>query len=227
MQTYNYDRKTGLLLFVDTARVDPLEPGKYLIPANATVIAPPAVGKNEAAIFSEAEQVWRLVPDLRGQVFYDTADGRKIVIQEVGEAVEPGWTELAPSDPEDVWIDGHWELPLERLAARQQAVIRSAFEAAVLTPVMDGSGLLWNGGYDSALKLDAALRMAERLGRVEVAFYDFENHEHILPVAAALEVVLTVAAAYQQIYSRKQTRFGQIESALLAADRPGLVAISW
>ena len=69
MKIYNYHRDTGEFINESIANESPLEPGVYLIPANATQIKPPAVSANEAAVFVDG---WQVVPDFRGQIAYDT-----------------------------------------------------------------------------------------------------------------------------------------------------------
>lgn len=67
---YHYDAATHELRGTGTANESPLEPGVFLIPANATEVAPPAVGANQAAVFNPTAQTWSLVDDFRGtQVF--------------------------------------------------------------------------------------------------------------------------------------------------------------
>ena len=97
MKIFHFDKATGELLGESEARLDPLETkGKgseaYLVPANATEIAPPEAGKNEKAVFDGS--TWRLVPDFRGP-FYKP-DGTAGAISRLGEELPIGAT-LYPS----------------------------------------------------------------------------------------------------------------------------------
>ena len=82
--------------------------------------------------------------------------------------------------------------------------IRSAFNTAALLPVTDSNGIAWSGGFDSAMKMDAAKRMAELAGLTEVALFDDANAEHVLNMADAAQVILTVGAVYQTKFAHKQ-----------------------
>lgn len=48
---YHYDPMTGDFTGSDMARESPMEPGVYLVPANATTEAPPACGDNQRPVF--------------------------------------------------------------------------------------------------------------------------------------------------------------------------------
>lgn len=60
MLIYHYDRSNGVFLGADEADESPLEEGVFLIPANATDIAPPKTDFNNIAVFNGEE--WILAP---------------------------------------------------------------------------------------------------------------------------------------------------------------------
>lgn len=82
---YNYDPTTGAFLSTQLAVQSPLDPpGVWLVPANATLIAPPAVAVNQVAVFSTSTQTWSITIDDRGQTWYD-ANGNPVVINFIGD----------------------------------------------------------------------------------------------------------------------------------------------
>lgn len=84
MKVYNYDAKTGAYVGASFADPDPLEPLRWLIPANATTIKPPeAILPNTVAKFSNGE--WSIVPDFRGTVYW--LKRKSYVIENIGEVV--------------------------------------------------------------------------------------------------------------------------------------------
>lgn len=91
---YLYDPTTGLLLGESVAFASPAEPGSYLIPNDATFIAPPtSLAANEAAVF--AAGAWSVVPDHRGEVWFDVT-GAEHVIRDLGVVPDAAWTNVAP-----------------------------------------------------------------------------------------------------------------------------------
>ena len=69
-QVYHYDAQTGEYLGTDAALPDPMEAGKFLLPAQATFTAPPAVSAGRVAVFDAAKEVWATLADKRGTVFW-------------------------------------------------------------------------------------------------------------------------------------------------------------
>ena len=82
--------------------------------------------------------------------------------------------------------------------------IRVEFNYAAVLPVTDTSGTDWSGGFDSALKMDAAKRMAQMAGLTSVELFDAANVAHNLTLAEAEAVILTVGADYQTKFAQKQ-----------------------
>lgn len=92
---FNYHEETREYLGVSQARRDPEEPEPiYLIPRNATAIAPPDFGANEIPVFDpEAGEQgeWTVKPDHRGEKYF-RPDGSFVVIVEIGVEKEDDWT---------------------------------------------------------------------------------------------------------------------------------------
>jgi hypothetical protein len=61
VKVYNYNPNNKVYTFVDEADPDPLVPGRWLVPANATTIEPPELKINEVARFVEETQIWEVV----------------------------------------------------------------------------------------------------------------------------------------------------------------------
>lgn len=112
---------------------------------------------------------------------------------------------------------------LDEVKERKRVEIRSAHEADAQTPVLH-AGVEWSGGFDSAIKLDAAKRLAETAGLPEVTFYDTANVGHALSFADATAVVMAVSVAYQTSLSKKQSLMVQVSTAATVAE---VEAIIW
>lgn len=96
MNIYNYHPVTKEYLSTSTARVDPLEPDRLLIPAFATDTPAPSVGKNEVAVFDDK---WIIKKDLRGVVYW-LEDRSEHVITRIGEIVPVDGFSKKPPTPE-------------------------------------------------------------------------------------------------------------------------------
>jgi len=112
---------------------------------------------------------------------------------------------------------------LEQMKLQKQDQIRNAFAENENNPV-DSSGQTWNGGYESALKLDAAKRVAELTGNTSVTFFDIDNIGHVFNLADAETVVIDVGMVYETLFHQKQALFADIEA---ATNRAELEAIQW
>ncbi len=85
---YSYHPQSGEFLSREVADESPLEPGVFLIPANACLIEPPAVAALQVAVYRDA--AWRVVADHRGKSYW--LDGQRFRIDELGVVPPEGST---------------------------------------------------------------------------------------------------------------------------------------
>ncbi|KAF0217132.1 MAG: hypothetical protein FD174_3433 [Geobacteraceae bacterium] len=62
MKIYLFNPETGVYLGESFADEAPLERGKYVIPPDATTIAPPQVEHGQILVFNVAEKRWEVHP---------------------------------------------------------------------------------------------------------------------------------------------------------------------
>ena len=137
MRIYNYDPKTGEYLGDGLADESPLEPGQFLIPANATSKPVPKTKPGEAAIF--ADDNWRVVADYRGRsVCALDADGyyagpATLALGESPDArrilADPPPADLPrPKRSGSAWVDGRTN---EEKRVHAQATLKEAAQVAL------------------------------------------------------------------------------------------------
>jgi len=102
MQVYNYRPDTGEFICATDARESPLEPGVFLIPANATEVAPPTSAAGVAYLFQNGG--WQSVPDHRGETWY-RADGSPSVIETLGDPAQSDLLQTEPPAPPPTQAD--------------------------------------------------------------------------------------------------------------------------
>lgn len=114
MQIFNYAPVSGEYLSATLANPSPLEPGVFLIPANATELVPPTQAVGEVAVFKDG--AWECVTDQRGE-WYD-AQGQRCVVDQV-DADTSALTRVPPPSEFHDLAGGAWVLNVARLAASQ------------------------------------------------------------------------------------------------------------
>ena len=62
------------------ARPNPLEPGKYLIPAGCTTVTPPSLEEGQVAIFNSATKTWSAETNYRSRKFYKKENQEELEI---------------------------------------------------------------------------------------------------------------------------------------------------
>jgi len=128
MQIYHYHPVTHGFTASGLADASPLEPGVFLVPANATTIQPPSVAANQAAVFNGAS--WEVVPDHRGEVYY-LADGSQHTITELGVTPPVGSSPIKPEPTIEQIRAGMRVSAWQLRRALTQLNLREAVEAAI------------------------------------------------------------------------------------------------
>ena len=124
MIIYHYHSEYNHFVGQDDADSSPLEPGKYLIPANATKIAPPECENGQIQIFDGT--FWSVIEDKRG-IYYTTEERSDIIINDNPSEAPQDCTREVPPDVEEnqylTWDDG-WIIndivPAEPLTPEQK-----------------------------------------------------------------------------------------------------------
>ena len=177
MEIYHYRAGTREFAGVSNAVPSPLEPGQYLIPANATAIAPPPPGERQAAVFDPVTETWTRVPDWRGVTLYARADGVALEIAALSDTPgdHPGHTLEAPPPVEEgqraVFRGGAWAVedipPLvpESVSMRQA---RLALLAAGLLDTVDAAIAAMEGAAGQAARI--AWEYATEISRANPLF---------------------------------------------------------
>ena len=95
------------------------------------------------------------------------------------------------------------EKDLENSKSEKYIEIKKDFQKQESEAVLIGDAS-YQGGYDSAIKLDSAKRLSESAGLENVTFYDAENNPHDLTISDANNIVIFIAGKYQTDFAKYQ-----------------------
>ena len=120
---YHYSATTGEYLSSSELRPSPLEPGKYLLPANATLIPAPETESGSIACWNGSS--WIVHRDLRGKIYWDKESQNSYLITDLSTIPQENWTDIEPHDPSAIWTGSSWEIPLAILKERKISQVRT------------------------------------------------------------------------------------------------------
>ena len=77
MKIYLFNPETGVYLGEDFADEAPMKQGEYILPPDATTIAPPAIAHGQILVFNLAEECWEVREETQTQWYHqqNRADG--------------------------------------------------------------------------------------------------------------------------------------------------------
>jgi len=122
--TYLYDMVTNEYRGTWNAPESPADPGTYMIPDHATLIAPPSTGANQAVVFTAG--AWAVVPDFRGQTMHNAFTGATQVITTLG-MLPTGWSTTPPPPT----LDQAKAIQVGIVNLACQAAITNGFQASI------------------------------------------------------------------------------------------------
>lgn len=131
MISYGFDSKTREYKGEINCQESPREPGKFLIPANATTVAPPEEQAGKARVWEGS--AWGYADDNRGKTLYSVDDSRQTSTMSniLGADVPEGWTLTPPPDSENkyTFVGDEW-LPqsVEELRAQLEDTLWSNYK---------------------------------------------------------------------------------------------------
>lgn len=105
MNIYNYHPVTKEYISTSQADESPLEPGVFLVPGSATIVAPGPAATGYIMVLEN--NAWVPKEDHRGVFVYATADGSESEVLEIGP-IAIGFTLLACPGRNYSWVNGAW-----------------------------------------------------------------------------------------------------------------------
>lgn len=112
------------------------------------------------------------------------------------------WTAPPKSEPTE-------EQQLQSAKLNKDYAIRASFDWHLDQP-LDLNDIGWTAGFDSAIRLDAARRLAVDEA---VTFYDADNGAHTLTLDEAAVVVNLIAASFQTALEAKNSAYTEVNLA--------------
>lgn len=94
-----YDQISKVFTGTYLAQESPTDPSKYMMPSNSTDIALPALEKNQTCLFTNDS--WEVIPDFRGQKWYDKSTGDEVLIESAGQPSD----NLIPTLPDFILLE--------------------------------------------------------------------------------------------------------------------------
>ncbi|VWC00259.1 phage tail fiber assembly protein [Burkholderia pseudomultivorans] len=127
MLIHHYSPSTGEYLSSGQPDADPRNDERWLIPASATLDAPPPRTPTTWPFYRDG--AWFLLPDFRGRLCYRTDTGEPVEIAVAGKTPDDlGLTTEPRPSSRHAWIDGTWAVPPELIERETLEAAMAEFE---------------------------------------------------------------------------------------------------
>ena len=133
---------------------------------------------------------------------------------------KPSWDEILVKND---------EAQLAMAKDDRKVIIRDLFLLNSLKPVTvvdeNDETTYWNGGFDSAIRLDAALRLTQKIpSNTTCVIHDVYNNAHEYSFSGIDIITVRIGANFQTKFAHKEALMVQIED---AATVSGVEAVTW
>jgi hypothetical protein len=159
---YCFSPVTGEYSGEEVAQPSPLEPGEYLLPANATFTKPPSGDADEIAVWSGER--WIVRQDWRGREYW-LPDGTHHIISDIGEG-KPQEALEAPPPPslETVKQQALTTIASHHAQALNELTGNATLEERDTWPVKAEAALAWSRGSASEAQINLLTGEAKAMG---------------------------------------------------------------
>lgn len=219
MKIYNYDKETKEFTTSTNATENPLEKGKYLVPANATIKKPLPLKDGFAICFNETKEEWEYQEDSRGKTVYSTTDKTESKISYLG-ALKDGFTLDKPKET-DKWDGAKWVSDKELLRTKTLTDIQTTYQRES-TKNMTYKNVVYKGGESSASAIAGAVTLAQSLQETEVKIIGSDDNPNVMSFSEALELSGLIAKAWRTVFFRYKELKVQISNATTVQELDGI-----
>ena len=210
MKIQNYNKETKEFTTSTNATENPLEKGKYIVPANATIKEPLPLKDGYAICFNETKEEWEYQEDNRGKTVYSTTDKTESKISYLG-VLKDGFTFDKPKET-DTWDGIKWVKDKELLRTKTLTDIQTTYQTES-TKNITYKNVLYKGGESSASAIAGAVRLAQSLGETEVKIIALDDSENFMSFSEALELSGMIAKSWRDAFFR----YKKLKRAMLSA----------
>ncbi|MFK0330717.1 hypothetical protein ACIQUB_06295 [Rhizobium sp. NPDC090275] len=158
MEIYHYHPATLEFLTASEADESPLEPGVVVIPAHATIVAPPVAVAGYARVWNLDQEAWGQLEDHRGETWWIVSTGALVYISFIGDPSEQGLTNVEPPPviPTEYTLPA--DLPWDRMTESEAELIQDGVDAApAKTRNMINKATSFTTGTDAFTKFKAII----------------------------------------------------------------------
>ena len=209
MKIYNYKEGTNEFLSEGTAKPNPLEPGKYLIPRNATTIEPTLIPKENETLVFENNQ-WIIKEDYRNIKVYNNEFKEGKEITELGPLPE-GFSLTQPTSEYAILENNNWIEDIELIRSNKKQEVDNKRDEILSSGISynfpDGVGIIQTRDQKDERNIQANTSAAQAYimlnqPQTEMKFRDMEDVIHTMTATQMLEMCLYVKSYGQSIYEK-------------------------